>query len=247
MPSGHDTEDQDFSLQRVVSDPKADAMGYLLYALVFAALPVIVIWYFEMKLIFDVNDPEFNPVLVLFAAVALLVGWYLVKSAQCLLRHRRFGASVAEIPVDGLTPGALFSGRIVMTRKVPATGDFKIKLRYIEIFHHRDDSKVTTNEHWSNIISVPPSRVESARGLPFSFMVPATEHLARRVEMGATVKVSALISYGLPGFQKKVIAHNRQADASRWELSVTAPCDGLDYAETFIIPQSLYHQDLDDE
>ncbi|TGS53304.1 hypothetical protein EN844_32995, partial [Mesorhizobium sp. M3A.F.Ca.ET.201.01.1.1] len=54
---------------------------------------ILIVWYFELPLNFDVTDREFNP-LIFVPAVFILIGFYsLLKAVRDTWRVRKFGAT----------------------------------------------------------------------------------------------------------------------------------------------------------
>ena len=96
------------------------------------AVAVGVVFWFKLPLNFDVNSPEFNP--MVFLPVVLVL--YGVAQAFKSVRGRgivnRFGASVFEMQGNAVSVGQTLRGRVVTSRDLIATSGFRLRLRCIE-------------------------------------------------------------------------------------------------------------------
>jgi len=203
----------------VVDANAANAFSGYLFAGAMALISVLIPWYFELPLNFDVTDREFNP-LVFIPVVFALIGLYsLLKAIRDTLRVRKFGTTT--LVAGTAKPGQIFEGVLRSSRNLAPDGDYTVLLSCIRTYRvggpnpHATaaDKAVYKDElRWEGKQVVPRNSVQSSAGIPFVFSIPA----------------DALPSHGPPVYER--------VDGNvRWILTVTAPMPGLDYYAAFAV------------
>lgn len=116
----------------VVDANAANASSGYFFAGAMVLIAVLIPWYFELPLNFNVNDREFNP-LVFVPVVFAVIGLYaLLKAMRDTLRVRKFGATTLE--AGPAKPGGRFEGRLRSSRDLAPSGDYVVKLRCIRTY-----------------------------------------------------------------------------------------------------------------
>lgn len=200
-------------------------------------------WMLGWPWIFDMDDPEFNP-LILFEGVLIAVGaWHIVKALRWRARSRAFGAT--DLEITGRTPvpmGGELSGVLRLGRPVAPTADWTLKLTCFDIHETRDSRNISNSPYrrdaypvWSTTTTLPADTA-TAGGLPFHFQLPASvgPKPVKPLERGnAYFRFTA--SVNIPGF-RRVVSHNAPPVARSWTLLVTAPTSGPDFRVEFPAP-----------
>ena len=214
----------------VVDANAANASSGYFFAGAMGLIAVLLPWYFELPLNFDVTDRAFNP-LVFVPVVFAVIGLYaLLKAIRDTLRVRKFGTTTLQ--AGPANPGTRFEGLIRSSRDLDPAGDYTVLLRCIRtyrvggpIVNATAGTKSTYKDElkWQDKIVVPRGSVQSSAGIPFAFAVPA----------------DALPSVGPPIFE-------HQHGNVRWILTVTAPMPGVDYYAVFAVTMRRPGEDDDD-
>jgi hypothetical protein len=98
----------------VVDANAANASSGYFFAGGMGVIAVLIVWYFELPLNFDVNDRDFNPLVfvpIVFAAIGL---YSLLKAIRDTLRVRKFGATT--LLAGQANPGKRFEGLLRSSR-----------------------------------------------------------------------------------------------------------------------------------
>ncbi|MEP6565169.1 MAG: hypothetical protein ABJB10_08510 [Mesorhizobium sp.] len=208
----------------------ANASSGYFFAGAMVLIAVLIPWYFELPLNFNVTDREFNPLVfvpVVFAAIGL---YALPKAIRDTLRVRKFGTTT--LLAGTANPGMRFEGLLRSSRDLAAAGDYIVLLRCIRTYRvggplvnamAGDKSTYKDELKWQEKIVVPRGSVRSSAGIPFAFAIPA----------------DALPSVGPPIFE-------HQHGNVRWILTVTAPMPGVDYYAVFAVAMRRPGEDDDD-
>ncbi|RWL43151.1 MAG: hypothetical protein EOR60_22875 [Mesorhizobium sp.] len=180
---------------------------------------ILIPWYFELPLNFDVTDREFNP-LIFIPVVFLVVAFYaLLKAIRDTLRVRKFGTTT--LIAGTAVPGGRFEGAVRSSRDLTPNGDYTVQLKCIRTYrvggpvvNASGTQKSTYKDElkWRETIVVPSTSVRSSAGIPFAFQIPP----------------DALPSRGPPIYER---VHGNV----RWILTVSAPMRGLNYYAVFAI------------
>lgn len=144
-------------------------------------------------LVFELSDPDFNPLIVLAGLLAVLGAYYLVRG---LLRRRvvgRFGATVFEQQGHEVYVGETLRGRILTSRPLSAPEGFLLRLRCIE---RKGESFDETRRRARDAILWETSHTvrtaDSSAGIPVEFLIPQSALAEARLGAGDwTLKVSA--------------------------------------------------------
>ncbi|WP_136622485.1 MULTISPECIES: hypothetical protein [Mesorhizobium] len=203
----------------VVDANAANASSGYFFAGAMVLIAILIPWYFELPLNFDVTDREFNP-LVFVPVVFALIGLYaLPKAVRDTLRVRKFGATTLQ--AGPARPGGRFEGLVRSSRDLSPSGDYTVLLRCIRTYRvggpivntiAEDKSTYKEELKYQEKLVIPRGSVQSSAGIPFAFAIPA----------------DALPSNGPPVYE-------RQHGNVRWILTVTAPMPGVDYYAVFAI------------
>ena len=229
-----------------ISSPKYEALANWTLAGGMAAAMGFVAWHLSWPPIFDINDPEFNPLIVLPLMLIAASVFYTIKGVRWMARHKRFGAATMEI--DGPVPAPLgrrLSGRIIAQRPPKPTGDYIIRLQCFDI--HEMNSMGSSRQRprneefpvWSDEIRLPAS-TDATKGLRFAFQLPASagakfaDYSAGRQRKYNEFKFAITI----PGL-RRIYTKNSPPVGRRWQLDVSAPTSGANFHATFIMPVEL--------
>jgi len=200
-------------------------------------------WMLGWPWIFDMNDPDFNPMILLEGLLLAVAAWHVVKALRWRARSNAFGAT--EFEIIGRTPvplGSQLSGVLRLGRAVVPTENWTLKLTCFDIHETRDTRDSATSPYrrdaypvWSTTITLPAD-TDTTKGLPFSFQLPASvgpkpvKPLERK---SAYFRFTA--SVNIPGF-RRVVSHNAPPVARSWNLLVTAPTSGPEFRAEFPVP-----------
>ena len=93
---------------------------------------ILIPWYFELPLNFDVTDREFNP-LIFIPVVFLVIAFYaLLKAIRDTLRVRKFGTTT--LIAGTAVPGGRFEGAVRSSRDLTPNGDYTVQLKCIRTY-----------------------------------------------------------------------------------------------------------------
>ncbi|WFP74232.1 hypothetical protein [Mesorhizobium sp. WSM4906] len=203
----------------MVDANSANAFSGYFFAGAMGLIGILIVWYFELPLNFDVTDREFNPLIfvpVLFMPIAL---YSLLKAIRDTLRVRKFGTTT--LVCGPAIAGRRFEGSLRSSRDLTPGGDYRVQLRCIRTYRVGGPVVVTSGTQkstykdelrWQETVVVPSASIRSSAGIPFAFQIPP----------------DALASKGPPIYER---VHGNV----RWILTVTAPMRGLDYYAVFAI------------
>ncbi|TGP52635.1 hypothetical protein EN802_15035 [bacterium M00.F.Ca.ET.159.01.1.1] len=204
---------------QVVDANAANASSGYFFAGGMGLIGILIVWYFELPLNFDVTDREFNP-LVFIPVVFVLIAFYaLLKAIRDTLRVRKFGTTT--LIAGTAVPGGRFEGTVRSSHDLAPSGDYTVQLKCIRTYrvggpvaNTSGTQKSTYKEElkWRETIIVPSKSIRSSAGIPFAFQVPP----------------DALPSKGPPIYER---VHGNV----RWILTVSAPMRGLNYYAVFAI------------
>jgi len=205
-----------------------------------AALAVIVAIRFFLPIpwIFDMNDPEFMPLIMLVPLAALFGLYHAVLGLRWTLRARRFGESSLEIAGEVGQLGKPLRGVVRTARPLQPEGDYQLLLRCIETHqsHGIGDSSTQTRTDdfvvWQETRTIPAAGVDSSRGIAFSFMLPdkVREPQPERDPNAIQFDYSVAVPFA------KKIWTNRPPTGTTWLLVVSAPMPGTDFKAAFTVP-----------
>ncbi|MDP2355254.1 MAG: hypothetical protein Q8M31_04240 [Beijerinckiaceae bacterium] len=208
-----------------------------------AAAAVWVGWMLDWPWIFDMHDPEFNPMIMFEGLLIGVAAWHIVKALRWRARSRAFG--VTNIKISGRTPAPLggeLSGVLHLGRPVAPTADWTLKLTCLDIHETHDTRDAPPSPYrrdaypvWSTTITLPAG-IDTARGLPFRFQLPDSvgpKPVQPMERKSAHFRFTA--SLNIPGF-RRIVTHNAPPVARSWRLLVTAPTSGPNFRVEFVVP-----------
>jgi len=183
---------------------------------------------------FDMNSPDFNPMIFLPVLLFGAALWNLGKGAFLWLRLRRFGTATMELHGGKFpVPGGICRGLIRTETPIAALGDFKVTMSCVEAYRFQKPGEFGSSGEryhskvaWEKTLTIPHGESNSRAGLPFEFELPEVGPLAPFIEPAGSgdkpyFKMKA--SFSIPGMKPKVITKNQKPDRRGWWLEVTAP------------------------
>ena len=200
-------------------------------------------WMLGSPWIFDINDPDFNPLILIEGLMIAVAAWHVVKALRWRARSKAFGA--ADLVISGRTPvplGGQLAGVLRFGRAVSPTEAWTLKLTCLDIHETRDTRDTSNSPYrqdaypvWSTTITLPAD-TDTSRGLPFCIELPASvgpKPVQPLEPKNAYFSFTA--SVNIPGF-RRVISHNAPPVSRAWTLVVTAPTSGPEFRVEFPVP-----------
>lgn len=86
----------------------------------------------DRPFVFDLNSPDFNPLIVFVAVLATLGVVYGVRGVRRKIARGRFGATYMELQGPDVLVGETLRGRVFTSRPLHADDGFRMTLRCIE-------------------------------------------------------------------------------------------------------------------
>ncbi len=203
-----------------------------------ALAAIVAIWLFlPIPWIFDTNDPEFMPLILLVPLAAIFGMYHGVLGLRWTLHARKFGVSTLEIVGEVGQLGRPLTGVVRTAEPVKPEGDYHLHLRCIETHHMRDVGEMArTRAHdfvvWERTLTVSAVSVDSSRGIPFTFNLPETVRMPHAARNPNAIQFDYTVA--LP-FAKKIWT-NRAPSGTTWLLVVSAPMPGTDFTAAFTVP-----------
>ncbi len=225
------------------SDPADKAVMSWVIAGMAAAAGGWIGWMLGWPWIFDINDPDFNALILIEGLMIAVAGWHVVKALRWRARSKAFGA--ADLEIKGLTPvplGGQLVGVLRFGRPVSPTDAWMLKLTCLDI-HETYDARDTSNSPyrkdaypvWSSTITLP-ANINTSQGLNFRIQLPASVGPKPVPPLeGKNAYFRFTASVNIPGF-KRVISRNAPPVARAWTLLVTAPTAGPEFRVEFPVP-----------
>lgn len=230
-----------------VDETRDAAVTHWFMAVGFAVATGFVASYLPWPWAFDINDPDFNPIVVLPLMLAGTSLWELARAITWTLRFRRFGTSTMQL--TGPVPARLgrrLEGVIRTARPLRPEGPVRIALRCLDTHEFRDFASSATRTRkaetfvvWERAVEVAAHGLDTTRGIPFAFELPAavgqptSQAPARQGGSGFIFEFKAAIT--LPGF-RRVWSGNSPPVARRWVLEASATMPGADFRARFVVP-----------
>lgn len=226
------------------SDPRDTAITCWVMAAFGAVASCGLGWVLGWPLILDLNDPDFNPVIILLGLALGITLWNAGKAWRWQRRSARFGAVRMEL--DGPVPASLgraLSGRLVLFRPITAPGGVRLVLTCHDVHETPDlnDQGASNRRNesfpvWSQDRQLPaPGPTDLS--LPFRFDLPASVGPKPVPAMSRTKNpyVTFNLFVTLPGF-RRAITPGTPPVARLWKLVATADTDGPPFKAEFIVP-----------
>lgn len=167
-------------------------------------------------IVLDVNDRDFNPLIVFVGLMAVGGLFYLVRGLRRRAVVGRFGTTVLE--QDGFETylGETLRGRVITSRTLSAPDGFLLRVRCIERKGESfDEKRRRTREEiiWESSHTVRTG--DSRSGIPVEFLIPPTALAKARLGGGDwTLRVEATVD-GKPfeaTFPLRVSGGSREED-----------------------------------
>ncbi|WP_237216015.1 hypothetical protein [Falsiroseomonas oryziterrae] len=224
--------------------PREAAVTHGFMAVGFAAVTVFISSYLPWPWVFDIYDPEFNPMVALPLMLAGVTVLETVRTVRAVQRHRRFGGATLELANSGPLPlGARLRGTVRTARPLSPTGNYRVLVACADIheftnpYDHGGPFRDYDFVVWKREIEVPAAGLDSTRGIPFDIRLP--ESVGPRPEPAIrptgsryfTAKTAIMI----PGL-RRIWTHNSPPVGRTWLLEVSAPMPGTDFRAVFPLP-----------
>ena len=223
---------------------KGTALHYWFMGVGFAGATAFISSYMPWPWVFDIEDPDFNPLIVLPLMSMAVSGYYLFHAVRWTIRLKRFGSATMELKGGGsVVLGRKLEGVVRTPRPLQPQGPYRFVLQCIDTHEFLDESDAATRPHkvqnftvWKHDLEVPAAGIDSTRGIPFSFQLPASVGpgpAASRVATGSPYFQSKT-AIMIPGL-RRVWSHNDPPRARTWQLDVSAPMPGTDFCAQFVV------------
>lgn len=226
-------------------EPKEKALTAWIMAGLFGAASLWIGWMLGWPLVFDIDDRDFNPVIIVLGLLVSVCLWNVVQALRWGRRGRVYGASQIDFDQRAPVPlGGTFSGRVRSSRQVQAAGEFRLVLTCLDLHERRNTgSTSSTSPHTSEAYPVwtaeqtLPATTDSVKGLPFRFDLPASVGPKPQpaIRSVGSAYFRGSISINIPGL-RRIFTRNSPPVARYWTLVVTAPMSGPDYKAEFRVP-----------
>jgi hypothetical protein len=177
------------------------------------AYPVL---YLHMRFVFDPNDPDFNPAVLVPVFLSVFGLKYAISAIHATLLGRRFGQSVMELEAGKIAPGDMLKGVIRCPVHFEPLDDYEIRLRCVQRTRaSRTSTNLQDNIREEETLRVRAQGVDPRKGIPFTFVIPAGAR---------STTILSLNVLDLVGGSDEGV---------RWILEVKAPLKGLNYYAIF--------------
>jgi hypothetical protein len=147
----------------------------LMMTVVLGGAAAWVVYELGTPLVFNVNEPEFNPLIVLAVLLGVGAVYYLVRGVQRRRVVTRFGATVFEQEGSSVYVGETLRGRVITSRPLAAPEGFHLRVRCIE---GKGETMDETKRRRSAAILWEASHTahpaDSHAGIPVEFTIPAS-------------------------------------------------------------------------
>ena len=174
-----------------------------------AATVVYPVWYLGIRFVYDPNDPDFNPAVILPVFLSAFGLKYLIAALRGTLLGRKFGQSVMEMEGQTVAPGETLRGVVKVPSNFVPLGDYEVRLQCVQQI--RSSSKGTGLKdiiRGEQTLRVRAQTVNHKEGIPFAFTIPTD---------AMTTQLPDVMTEG----------------SVRWILEVKAPVAGLDFYAIF--------------
>lgn len=196
---------------------------------------------------FDMNSPDFNPLVMLPLLLMAAILWNLGKGLLHWRHLRRFGSAVIELhgPMQ-LAPGGVCRGVVRTGSALALEGDVQLTMRCVESYRFRKPGEISSDHDryesvtaWEQTVTIEPADADPHAGLPFEYQLPKVGPLARPIEpvaSGNKPYFRMKASFTIPGIKKTVITRNMKPVRRSWWLEVTAPTRDGRFRARFQVP-----------
>ncbi len=210
----------------------------------FAGAAVFISSYMPWPWVFDIEDPDFHPLIVLPLMSLAVSGYHLFHAVRWTIRLKRFGSATMALKGGGsVVLGRTLEGVVRTQRPLQPQGPYRFVLQCIDTHEFLDESEAATRPYkvqnfttWKHDLEVPAAGIDSTRGIPFSFQLPTSVGpgpAASRVATGSP-HFQSKTTITIPGL-RRVRSHNDPPRARTWQLDVSAPMRGTDFHAQFVV------------
>jgi len=167
--------------------------------------------------VFDLNSPDFNPLIVFVALMVTLAAVYGVRGVRRKIARGRFGETYMELQGDDVLVGETLRGRVFTSRPLQTDDGFRMTLRCIERKGESfDETRRRTREAILWEVTQTVRSGDSSKGVPVEILVPPAA------------------------------VANATFDRQDWSLIVEATVGGAMFMSTFLVPILKGPRDPDD-
>ena len=211
-----------------------------------AAAVIGILVYLPTTWVFDMNAPDFNPLVLVPTLLAAVGLFQLFQAVRKTSRARKSGAATLTLTGTGVARmGGTVAGVIRTAARIAPTGDVRVVLQCVDthvfrqINHQSSSGTDSQREYvtWEHAQLVPLVGLDSVAGIPFAFELPASvgEPPKSEVEPGSSTspRVSFTAAINVPFMKKRVWTHNAPQTSRRWQIVVSAPTTGIDFRAEF--------------
>ena len=196
-----------------------------------------------MSWIVDMNDPEFNPLIVV---VLGLGGFGLVTLGQALWlggKRKRFGKAEMQISGDGVARlGQVMAGTVRTAKPMVGSTMAKVTLRCVDTHHFRDFDVQGSKDHhafvvWEAQADVPLAEVDTVeQGIPFRFEMPEKVGEEPKKREPGSAYFKGKFALMIPGMKPRIWTHGEQPVVRVWRLEVRAETTEGAFRSVFDVP-----------
>ncbi|MFN7978498.1 MAG: hypothetical protein U0P30_10195 [Vicinamibacterales bacterium] len=133
----------------------------------------IVLYAIGRPFVFNMNSPDFNPLIVFSAVLLAVAAFYAVRGVRRKAASNRFGQTYMELQGDDVLVGETLRGRVFTSRPLKADDGFRFTLRCIE---RKGESFDETRRRTQDAILWEATQTvrsgDSSAGVPVEILVP---------------------------------------------------------------------------
>lgn len=226
---------------------KNTAITHWVMAVGLAGAGIWVSSYLPRPWTFDINHPDFNPMIAMPGLFAAVTARELFRAIRWTVRQRRFGTATMELEGKGdVRLGARLAGVVRTATTLQPEGDVRVVLQCIETHQFREMKDEPQRTHrdeqftvWKQEVRVPVEGLDSTRGIPFVFQLPKSVGPSPAIIPPASspsgFKFEFKGAITIPGM-RRIWTRNTAPSARTWELDISAPMPGTDFHAQFIVP-----------
>jgi hypothetical protein len=191
----------------------------------------------------DMNDPEFNPLIV----VVLGLGVFgLVTLGQALWlgsKRKRFGRAEMQITGDGVARlGQVMLGTVRTAKPLSGAEMAKVTLSCVDTHQFRDlDVQGSADHHafviWEAGLEVPLAGLDTmGKGIPFRFEMPEKVGEEPKKKEPGNPYFKGKFALMIPGMKRRIWAYGEQPVVRVWRLEVRSETTEGAFRVVFDVP-----------
>lgn len=228
----------------VVAESGADVHWFM--AGLMAAAVIAILIYLPTTWVFDMNAPDFNPLVLVPAFLAAVGLFQLFQAVRKTSRAWKFGAATLMLTGAGVARmGGTVAGVIRTAARITPTGDVRVVLQCVDthvfrqVNHQSSSGTDSQREYvtWEHAQLVPLEGLDSVAGIPFVFELPASVGEPPTSEAEPVSATSPRLSFtaaiNIPFVKQRVWTRNAPHTSRRWQMVVSAPTAGIDFRAEF--------------